>query len=156
MESLLNNLEAKVAVLLKAKEDQLAIAIMRHQQLSEELRNAEESKAMWESIARQNEAQISSLRSVLEQIQQPQFSSTNSGAASSINSNSPMEVRKGMKPTKDGNNKVIIPCRCCGSRNACQLLLPCRHLCTCKQCSDTLSACPVCSSKIKGNVKVLF
>ncbi|XP_074563476.1 E3 ubiquitin-protein ligase BOI-like [Curcuma longa] len=158
VESLLNSFQANVAVLLKAKEDELTIAMMRQKGLQEKLKKAEESRAMWESIARQNEAQILSLRSVLAQIQQPQFSSANSGGASiSIDSNSPpMEVKKGMKATKDGDDEVIIPCKCCGRRNACRLLLPCRHLCTCKQCTDSLTACPVCSSKITVSAKVLF
>ncbi|XP_042464975.1 E3 ubiquitin-protein ligase BOI-like isoform X2 [Zingiber officinale] len=156
VESLLNNFQAKVAVLLKAKDDELTIAMMRQQELQEKLKTAEESKAMWESIAKQNEAQILSLRTVLQQIQQPQFSTNSGGAPISISSNSRMEVKKEMKPTKDGNDKIILPCKCCGSRNACQLLLPCRHLCTCKQCTDSLTACPVCSSKIAVNSKVLL
>lgn len=156
VDSLLNNLQAKVAVLLKVKEDKLSIAIMRHQELCEQLKKTEESKELWESIARQNAAQVLSLRRVLKQIQQPQFSSTNPGTAVGINSTSPMEIRKEMKPTNDGDDKIIIQCRCCGARNACQLLLPCRHLCTCKECTDILASCPVCSSKIRGNVKVLF
>ncbi|XP_042431596.1 probable BOI-related E3 ubiquitin-protein ligase 2 isoform X1 [Zingiber officinale] len=156
VDSLLNNLQAKAAVLLKVKEDNLSIAIMRHQELCERLKKTEESKELWESIARQNAAQVSSLRRVLEQIQQPQFSSTNPDTAVGINSTSPMEIRKELKPAKDGDDKVIIQCRCCGAHNACQLLLPCRHLCTCKQCTDILASCPVCSSKIRGNVKVLF
>lgn len=48
-------------------------------------------------------------------------------------------------------------CKICGEREACVLLLPCRHLCLCSGCgsgSQQLQACPICNSSMTATLHV--
>ncbi|MCL7035942.1 hypothetical protein MKW94_003150 [Papaver nudicaule] len=47
--------------------------------------------------------------------------------------------------------KESITCKVCKVNQVCMLLLPCRHLCLCKDCESKLSFCPLCQcSKFIG------
>ncbi|KAK9107203.1 hypothetical protein Syun_023214 [Stephania yunnanensis] len=47
--------------------------------------------------------------------------------------------------------KELMTCKFCRVNEVCMLLLPCRHLCLCKECESKLSFCPLCqSSKFIG------
>ncbi|XP_008790191.1 probable BOI-related E3 ubiquitin-protein ligase 3 isoform X2 [Phoenix dactylifera] len=47
--------------------------------------------------------------------------------------------------------KVMLTCKFCQVNEVCMLLLPCRHLCLCKECDSKLGFCPLCqSSKFIG------
>lgn len=46
-------------------------------------------------------------------------------------------------------------CKRCGERESSVLLLPCRHLCLCRQCGSSLtSTCPVCNSSMNATLHV--
>ncbi|XP_057870963.1 probable BOI-related E3 ubiquitin-protein ligase 3 isoform X2 [Cryptomeria japonica] len=45
-------------------------------------------------------------------------------------------------------------CRVCRSSDVCMLLLPCRHLCLCRECESRLSNCPLCQSFKKSSMPV--
>ncbi|KAL6527380.1 hypothetical protein OROGR_016470 [Orobanche gracilis] len=48
---------------------------------------------------------------------------------------------------KDRNEmKEVMACKVCGVNEACMLLLPCKHLCLCKDCESNSSVCPLCQS----------
>ncbi|CAN4092685.1 unnamed protein product [Withania somnifera] len=42
--------------------------------------------------------------------------------------------------------KELMKCRVCRANEVCMLLLPCKHLCLCKECESKLSLCPLCQS----------
>ncbi|MCD7470288.1 hypothetical protein HAX54_010017 [Datura stramonium] len=42
--------------------------------------------------------------------------------------------------------KELMTCRVCRANEVCMLLLPCKHLCLCKECESKLSLCPLCQS----------
>lgn len=42
--------------------------------------------------------------------------------------------------------KELMTCRVCRTNEVCMLLLPCKHLCLCKECESKLSLCPLCQS----------
>ncbi|GAB2269598.1 hypothetical protein Dimus_004523 [Dionaea muscipula] len=47
--------------------------------------------------------------------------------------------------------KELMSCKLCKFREVCMLLLPCQHLCLCKDCESRVTACPLCQcSKILG------
>ncbi|PAN10506.1 hypothetical protein PAHAL_2G097400 [Panicum hallii] len=46
--------------------------------------------------------------------------------------------------------KIERTCMVCNSGGACMMLLPCKHLCTCKPCGVHLTACPICGV-VKGD-----
>ncbi|XP_027095229.1 probable BOI-related E3 ubiquitin-protein ligase 2 [Coffea eugenioides] len=46
---------------------------------------------------------------------------------------------------KDGNEmKDLMNCKVCRVNEVCMLLLPCKHLCLCKDCESKVSVCPLC------------
>lgn len=45
-------------------------------------------------------------------------------------------------------------CCICMSKPKSVLLLPCRHLCACEDCSDALQDCPICRVPVAQNIKV--
>ncbi|XP_071702837.1 probable BOI-related E3 ubiquitin-protein ligase 2 [Rutidosis leptorrhynchoides] len=42
--------------------------------------------------------------------------------------------------------KEMMTCKVCRVNEVCMLLLPCKHLCLCKECESKLSMCPLCQS----------
>ena len=55
----------------------------------------------------------------------------------------------------DGNNTSVL-CVICLSRKANTLILNCRHLCVCFNCSRNLTSCPVCRQKIEDKVVAIY
>ncbi|XP_074365812.1 putative BOI-related E3 ubiquitin-protein ligase 3 isoform X2 [Apium graveolens] len=48
---------------------------------------------------------------------------------------------------KDNNEmKALMTCKVCRVSEVSMLLLPCKHLCVCKECESRLSHCPLCQS----------
>ncbi|XP_047951477.1 probable BOI-related E3 ubiquitin-protein ligase 2 [Salvia hispanica] len=48
---------------------------------------------------------------------------------------------------KDNNEmKELMTCKVCRANEVCMLLLPCKHVCLCKDCESKLSVCPLCQS----------
>lgn len=48
---------------------------------------------------------------------------------------------------KDNNEmKALMTCKVCRVNEVSMLLLPCKHLCVCKECESRLSHCPLCQS----------
>ncbi|KAL1534158.1 RING-type E3 ubiquitin transferase [Salvia divinorum] len=44
------------------------------------------------------------------------------------------------------DRKELMWCKVCRVKEACMLLLPCKHVCLCKECESKLSVCPLCQS----------
>ncbi|XP_010795491.1 baculoviral IAP repeat-containing protein 8-like [Notothenia coriiceps] len=44
-------------------------------------------------------------------------------------------------------------CKICMDRDICIVFIPCGHLATCKQCSETLIKCPICCGAITQKLK---
>lgn len=47
-------------------------------------------------------------------------------------------------------------CRVCRKRVASVVLLPCRHLCVCKECDRVVQACPLCFNMRDSSVEVFL
>lgn len=45
-------------------------------------------------------------------------------------------------------------CKVCRSNDVCILLLPCRHLCLCKDCESRLDVCPLCRSFKSASMQI--
>ncbi|KAG6406928.1 hypothetical protein SASPL_134545 [Salvia splendens] len=44
------------------------------------------------------------------------------------------------------DRKELMRCKVCRVKEVCMLLLPCKHVCLCKECESKLSVCPLCQS----------
>ncbi len=115
----------------------------------------------WEAKATTTEAMVTALRSNLQQAQQAvAFSREQSkegcgdseadDAASSHNGND--AHARTLQENRELREQRT--CRVCRCNDVSMLLLPCRHLCLCKDCETRLDACPLCRSPKQASVQV--
>jgi len=73
----------------------------------------------------------------------------------SNNSNSDVQPSLNLEVSKStsDNEKLCVIC-IVNQKNT--VLLPCKHLCVCKDCADRVSACPMCTIKIDDRMKVFL
>lgn len=147
---LLSNVESKTTSLIRRKEEDLAQATMRTMELQECLKKAEMESETWQRIARANEAMVTDLNNTLEQVRERLVlvGNTAEDAASFCGSCDQQEA------VKRSSRKIT--CKRCYSRSSCVLFLPCRHLCSCKNCEAFLGSCPVCNAVKEGSIEVFL
>ncbi|GMH16557.1 hypothetical protein Nepgr_018398 [Nepenthes gracilis] len=164
--ALINQLESKTLALMREKELALEKARKKTEQLEEWLRMAETQREASQRAAKQNEAMVIGLNNMVEQAKE-KFSSCGvaegggaavaAGDAESVcGSSSHGGGRGNIEKGREAEGKKIGYCRCCNSRRTCVVLLPCKHLCSCKTCEAFLELCPACRSVKAGSIEVFL
>lgn len=131
------------------------------------LKKALTEQQKWKKIAWKLSIMVSALKGTLEQVQKPGLSSIGETkreeeVASCFSSpiNEEEDDDDGDEPSakrrKGNSHGSSSLCQICSSSSACQLILPCRHLCLCKQCEVLQCRCPVCNRVKKEALEVLF
>ncbi|GAB2291941.1 hypothetical protein Dimus_026191 [Dionaea muscipula] len=163
LSSLLRNLEASTSMMLKQKDEEITRSNKRATELNEFVRKLEVENQLWRRVAAENEAMICSLNSTIEQLREKAASSLPSNVADDAESCCCVEEEAGEnrgdaegEERFGGMSMMMMMCRRCNSRNSCVLFLPCRHLCSCKDCEAFLDACPVCKSVKQASIEALF
>ncbi|CAA0823832.1 BOI-related E3 ubiquitin-protein ligase 1 [Striga hermonthica] len=136
---------------LREKDEQIQGMGKLNLALQERLKSLYLENQLWRDLAQSNEAAANSLRSNLAQVL---LQVSGSGAAAE----EVEDAESCCGSTGDGRDGERM-CRMCGEREACVLLLPCRHLCLCGSCgggggSRRLQACPVCDSSMDATLHV--
>lgn len=169
--TILKKLEAKAMMMLKQKDEEIAKATNRRIELEEFMRKMEVENQAWQRVAAENETMVVTLNNTLEQLKEQVacfFNSSNGvdDAESCCDDNEypcrnrgneeqeTGETGKGEKEGERKKGKMV--CRVCNSRNASVILLPCRHLCSCKDCEAFLDSCPLCFSLKKASLEAFF
>ncbi|KAG6403642.1 hypothetical protein SASPL_135870 [Salvia splendens] len=142
---LMTKYEWKSDLLLKQKDEEIAKAANRTTELHNFMKKMEIENLTWQRVAKENEAMIASLNDSIQRLRESAFLSEN--AAEDAESC----CREEKTETK---NKMV--CRICNTRNSCVVMLPCRHLCSCKDCEVFLDSCPVCSMPKKAAIEALI
>lgn len=150
MAILVKKYEWKSEFLVKQKEEEIARAANRNVELENFMKRIEIENQTWQAVARENEAMIASLNSSIQRLRESAENAANDAESCCENVEEEEEERERMKKKK----KMI--CRCCNSRNSCVVMLPCRHLCSCKDCEVFLDSCPVCSMPKKATIEALI
>ena len=109
----------------------------------------------WQQRARYNENMITALKFNLQQVYaQSRDSKEGCGDSEVEDTASCCNGRSLDFQLLRGNSndmKDLMYCKACRVNEVCMLLLPCKHLCLCKDCESRLSFCPLCqSSKFIG------
>lgn len=138
---------------MRQKEEDLAKATKKAMELEACLKKAEMESESWERLARANEAMVMDLSNTLEQVRERLVLVSNRAEdAESVYCGSSSCVRE--QELEEESKKIA--CKRCNSRNSCVLFLPCRHLCSCKQCEAFLVSCPVCKSAKEASMEIFW
>ncbi|CAL0327068.1 unnamed protein product [Lupinus luteus] len=148
-------IEDRVLQKLHEKEAEVEGINRRNTELEERVEQLALEADAWQQRARYNENMIAALKFNLQQvyaqsrdIQEGCGDSEVDDTASCINGRTIdfHLLSKGNNDTKD-----MMTCKACRVNEVTMLLLPCKHLCLCKDCESKLSFCPLCqSSKFIG------
>ncbi|KAL5995687.1 hypothetical protein ACLOJK_041804 [Asimina triloba] len=158
--ALMRRVEARTMVLLRQKEEDIAKACRKTEELEEYLRRIEAENQTWQRIARENEAMVLSLNNTLEQMMRENLCLFSGGAEDAESccdfsgESSPSIKREEEGAGGEDGRRKKMACKACNSRDSCVLILPCRHLCSCKHCETSLDSCPVCKSVKKASIEV--
>lgn len=156
----LTAVEDKILRKLRDTEAEVENMNKKNTELEDQMKQLSAEAEAWQNHARYNENLIANLRFNLQQLfAQGRESKEGCGesevddTASCCNGN-PNDFRGLLQQQKVGGNafaKELAICKACRTNEVCMLLLPCRHLCLCKECESKLSMCPLCkSSKFIG------
>ncbi|KAK1298927.1 hypothetical protein QJS10_CPB14g00030 [Acorus calamus] len=140
MQYVMNNFESGVACMLKKKDEEIANAITTVTTLKNHVFKLEGENFLWKKVAKDNGADLRTLKGELERMKR-EIAAVGDAGSECCGSSNP---------------KMLIPCRICGSRDSCMMMLPCRHMCSCRNCDRINQLCPVCNSVKNASVEVLF
>jgi E3 ubiquitin-protein ligase BOI-like protein len=152
----LASVEDKILRKIRDKESEVQNINKRNSELEDQIRQMAGEVGAWQQRAKYNESMISALKYNLEQVCAHQSKDFKEGCGDSEVDDTASCCNGGavnlqLMPKESNHSKDSTACRVCKSSEACMLLLPCRHLCLCKECESKLSFCPLCqSSKILG------
>jgi E3 ubiquitin-protein ligase BOI-like protein len=133
----------------------------QNEELAEHVKQLRMEAHRWEVKAKTNEAMVAALKSNLQQAHQAVALSREQSkegcgdseaddAASSHHGDDP-HARTFQENRELREQRMCRVCRC---NDVSILLLPCRHLCLCKECETRLDTCPLCRSLKNASVQV--
>ncbi|GAB2267861.1 hypothetical protein Dimus_002837 [Dionaea muscipula] len=162
--NLLKKLDAKATILLRQKDEEIAQANKRTIELDEFVRRLEVENQLWQRVAEENAAMISSLNTTIEQLREKASNLDPAEDAEScccvVEENRGGGRRRDMDAEDEEEERssggMTAVCTLCNSNKSCVLFLPCRHLCSCKDCEALLHACPLCKSVKQASIQALF
>lgn len=148
-------IEDRILQKLHEKEAEVESINKRNIELEERMEQLTVEADAWHQRAIYNENMIAALKFNIQQVYaQSRDSKEGCGdsevddTASCINGRS-LDFHLLSKGNSD--MKEMMTCKACRVNEVAMLLLPCKHLCLCKDCESKLSFCPLCqSSKFIG------
>ena len=151
----------------KLHEKAVEIATMnrKNRELADRIKQAATEAQNWQYRARYNESMVHALQNNLKQALAAQGAAAAAAAADQgregcgesevDDAASSYEPNVGHQQQQQQQRAMSVgACRVCMRREVCMLLLPCRHLCTCKECDGLVDACPVCLAGKTASVEV--
>ncbi|KAK9066473.1 hypothetical protein SSX86_013795 [Deinandra increscens subsp. villosa] len=155
---LLNTLEKEVTKKLNEKDVELVNMNRRNMELGLKIKQVTIEAQSWHYRAKYNESVVNALKNNLQQViaQKPAQGKEGYGdsevddAASYTNANDALG-----NPNQTFSMKPL-NCKACNAKEVCVLLLPCRHLCLCKDCEVVVENCPVCQTTRTESVHVFM
>ncbi|XP_020274233.1 probable BOI-related E3 ubiquitin-protein ligase 2 [Asparagus officinalis] len=140
--------EEKFRQKIQEKELQIQDFTKRNMELEEQFRKLHHQVSMWQQEAKINEDMIDALRLKLQHAQNNREGCGDSEVDSVSCSKRAIDFQL---LSNENKKEESVACKVCGVNDMCMLLLPCRHLCLCKDCEVKLNLCPVCQcSKFFG------
>ena len=156
--------EERAAKRLKVKDEEMKCIRGMNWELHGRIRNLQMQARMWQELAASNEAAANVLRANLQRALDAQAvrgrgvrDVDDAGSCcwgedheEFCGDDDEYEVSKPVAMASVGS------CKGCRQGAAVVLLLPCRHLCVCASCANTVGACPACGCARTGTICVNF
>ncbi|KAK8970121.1 hypothetical protein KSP40_PGU018176 [Platanthera guangdongensis] len=127
---------------------------------ADQIRQAAAEAHTWQQRAQYNESVVHAVRSSLQHMMAQGAAAAATAANHAREGCGESEVddaASSMYPNSipDGGKRVLsMACKgCCRGKKSCMLLLPCRHLCLCRECEAMVDACPVCFIRKTASVE---
>ncbi|CAH8254746.1 unnamed protein product [Arabidopsis lyrata] len=144
-------MEEKVIQKLREKDEELEMINRKNKELEVRMEQLTMEAEAWQQRATYNENMIAALNYNLERAQGRPRDSIEGCGDSEVDDTASCFNGRNNNNNNNNNTKPMMMCRFCGVREVCMLLLPCKHMCLCKECERKLSSCPLCqSSKFLG------
>ncbi|KAF8378270.1 hypothetical protein HHK36_029609 [Tetracentron sinense] len=154
--SFLSAIEKGVCGKLRERELEIEDMNRKNRELVERIKQVAVEAQSWHYRAKYNESMVNVLRTNLKQAIEQGADQGKEGcgdseiddAASYIDQNNHFSIPTGSGKCASMNqqSKEQMTCRACNGKEVSVLLLPCRHLCLCKDCEGFIDICPVCQS----------
>lgn len=161
MASLLTAVEKNVGTKLQEKDIELENINRKNRELVERMKQVTTEAQNWCYRAKCNESLVGTLRMNLQQaMQSAEQGKEGTGdnelddAVSYIDPNNRLSIPSGSG--KCTSTKKAIICKVCKLKEVSILLMPCRHLCLCKDCEGLVSVCPICQLMTTASVEVFL
>ncbi|XP_058092815.1 probable BOI-related E3 ubiquitin-protein ligase 3 [Magnolia sinica] len=165
--SMLLMLEQKSLKCLREKERELDNARRRNADLEEKVKQMSAENQIWFHMAKNNEAIVSNLRSSLEQVLLHNSATTKEGYGDSSDGLTLVaddavsccyeDVEERTDTAQENRAlKYRRTCKSCRVNEVSVLLLPCRHLCLCKDCESKMDSCPICMSMRNASLQIFM
>ncbi|XP_010941250.1 BOI-related E3 ubiquitin-protein ligase 1 [Elaeis guineensis] len=151
--------EAAVARTLKEKEAEVDRAVRRGTELEGQLARLKAESLAWQAKAMANQAAAFGLQA---QLQKAQAAATAAAADERERVCRDAPAQDAESAHVDPHRAPPVPCRSCREAPASVVVLPCRHLCLCRDCDSTtagggvVQSCPVCECATTGILHVVF
>lgn len=164
MASLLAAIEKGVSKKLREKDVEIENMNRKNRELAERIKQVAIEAQNWHYRAKYNESVVNVLKNNLQQAISQGVEQGKEGfgdsevddAASYIDPNNLLSIHG--VPTKSSSKKQGMEehmiCRACKVKEVSMLLMPCRHLCLCKDCDGFVNVCPVCQMIKSASVQV--
>ncbi|XP_076960527.1 E3 ubiquitin-protein ligase BOI-like [Bidens hawaiensis] len=150
---LLNALEKEVTKKLNEKDVEIVNMNRRNMELSLKIKQVAVEAQSWRYRAKYNESVVNTLKNNLQQVIAQMLAQQKEGYGDS-------EVDDAASYTNVVPNQTVsmkaLNCKACNVKEVCVLLLPCRHLCLCKDCDMLVEMCPVCQTMRTESVHVFM
>ncbi|KAK4264346.1 hypothetical protein QN277_025540 [Acacia crassicarpa] len=161
MVSFLSAIERGVSGKLYEKELEIENVNNKNQQLLEKIKQVSVELQSWQYRAKYNESVVNSLKNNLQQVMARSVmrrkEAHGDGESEEVASCMNTGFQGVTEHAGDSNSsKRQMNCRACKVKEVCVLMLPCRHLCLCKDCEVLIDVCPVCGIMKTASVEVFM
>jgi E3 ubiquitin-protein ligase BOI-like protein len=151
MASFLTSIEKGVSQKLREKDIEIENINRKNRELVERIKQVAAEAQNWHYRAKYNESVVNVLKNNLQQAISQGVDQGKEGfgdseiddANSYIETNNYLGIPGGSRNAA-GLLKENVICRACKSKEVSILLMPCRHLCLCKDCDGLVGVCPIC------------